>query len=527
MHRLSAFFFLLLFALIIVSCGGSDSTTPVVADTEVSATDDAYQTLSDTALSIDAPGVLSNDTGDGLSVSAYDKTSVEGGTVVMSMKGGFTYTPPVGYTGADSFAYTATDGANQATGAVLVTIEHIPVFSELQKRLASDGEADDIFGGSVSISGDYAIVGAKEEDSGGTDAGAAYLFHRDQGGIDNWGEVTKLTASDAGAYDWFGHSVSISGDYAIVGAYLEDSGGTNAGAVYLFHRNEGGADNWGEVTKLTASNAGLGDWFGGSVSISDEYVIVGAFHEDSGGSDAGAAYLFHRNQGGTDNWGEVTKLTGSDGEAGDSFGYSASISGDYAIVGAYGESSGGNYAGAAYLFHRNEGGANNWGEVTKLTASNAQASAFFGSSVTISGDYVIVGAFHEDSGGSDAGAAYLFHRNQGGTDNWGEVTKFIASNAGVGDSFGISVSIGGDYAIIGAYGKDAGGPDAGAAYLFHRNVGGADSWGEVTILTASDAGAEDYFGSSVSISGDYAIVGAYGEDSGGNYAGAVYLFKTE
>ena len=156
------------------------------------------------------------------------------------------------------------------------------------KITASDAQAGDTFGRSVSISGDYAIVGAYMEDAGGGDAGAAYIFDRNQGGTDNWGEVTKLTASDAQLHHFFGFSVSISGDYAMVGASDDDVGGSGAGAAYSFLRS---GFTWNQQCKIMASDAQSGDAFG-TVSISDNYAIIGAYDEDSGGSTAGAAYIY-------------------------------------------------------------------------------------------------------------------------------------------------------------------------------------------------------------------------------------------
>ncbi len=412
-------------------------------------------------------------------------------------------------------------------GVLLCSNANNAYANQIQKMLAGDAQANDNFGNSVSISGDYAIVGAYQEGVSGSKSGAAYLYYRNEGGTDSWGQVTKLKAHDTEGGDYFGISVSIWGDYAIIGAINEDAGGNNAGAAYVFNRNEGGTNNWGEVTKLTASDAAAGDSFGISVSIWGDYAIVGARYEDAGGIDAGAAYVFNRNEGGTNNWGEVTKLTASDAAADDSFGYSVSIWGDYAIVGAVWEDAGGGNAGAAYVFNKNEGGTDNWGEVTKLIAGDAEGGDNFGVSVSISGDYAIVGARYEDTGGIDAGAAYVFNRNEGGTDNWGEVTKLTASDAAADDSFGYSVSIWGDYAIVGAVWEDAGGGNAGAAYLFNKDQGGADSWGEVTKLTADDAQYGDNFGSSVSISGGVVntIVGAFREDAGGIDAGATYMFQ--
>ena len=275
---------------------------------------------------------------------------------------------------------------------------------QVKKLLASDAEAGDRFGWSVAVSGDTAVVGARSEGAGGFNAGAAYVLQRDQGGADNWGEVTKLTASDTQTGDLFGYSVAVSGDTAIVGARDEDAGSPdinfNAGAAYVFQRDEGGADNWGEVTKLTASDAQAEDWFGFRVAVSGDTAVVGACCEDAVGSNnAGAAYVFQRNEGGADNWGELIKLTASDAQAGDEFGVSVAVSADTAGVGARLEDTGGDAAGAAYVFRRNEGGADNWGELIKLTASDAQAGDEFGVSVAVSADTAVVGASGEDGRG--------------------------------------------------------------------------------------------------------------------------------
>ncbi len=401
-----------------------------------------------------------------------------------------------------------------------------PTFlNEVKKLLASDAQEFDRFGISVAVSGDTAVVGADLEDAGGAWAGAAYVFQRDEGGAGNWGEVVKLTASDAQASDLFGGSVAVSGDTAVVGACCEDAGGLSAGAAYVFQRDEGGADNWGEVKKLTASDAQAFANFG-SVAVSGDTAVVGA----SGVNLGGAAYVFQRDEGGADNWGEVTKLTASDAQGGDQFGANVAVSGDTAVVGASGEDAGGSAAGAVYVFQRDEGGAGNWGEVEKLTASDAQADDSFGGrlGVAVSGDAAVVGAREEDAGGRNAGAAYVFQRDEGGADNWGEMTKLTASDAKGGDEFASSVAVSGDTAVVGAWWEDAWSPNinfnAGAAYVFQRDQGGAGNWGELTKLTASDLQAGDWFGASVAVAGDTAVVGALGEDAGGDTAGAAYVF---
>ena len=221
--------------------------------------------------------------------------------------------------------------------------------SEIAKILAGDAEVSDMFGNSVSISsdGNTSIVGAYLEGTGGINAGAAYIFRWDGAA---WTEQAKIQASDKEAGDNFGYSVSISsdGNTVIVGAYYEDTGGNTAGAAYIFRWT--GA-TWIQQAKLQASDKEEEDRFGNSVFISSDSntVIIGAPREDTGATNVGAAYIF-RWTGTT--WTEQAKIQASDKELGDVFGHSVSISsdGNTVIVGAQGEDTGGSMAGAAYIF---------------------------------------------------------------------------------------------------------------------------------------------------------------------------------
>ena len=226
----------------------------------------------------------------------------------------------------------------------VVGIGHVHVFAEPTetKLTASDGATLDEFGSSVSISGDTAIVGTWRDDDAGSSSGSVYVFVRN-GGV--WTQQAKLTASDGAASDYFGVSVSSSGDTAIVGAYYDDhAGGTDAGSAYVFVRN---GDTWTEQAKLTASDGAAGDTFGNSVSISGETAIVGARLDGDAGSSSGSVYVFVLNG---DTWTEQAKLTASDGVAGDLFGYSVSINGDIAIVGAPDDDDAGSASGSAYVY---------------------------------------------------------------------------------------------------------------------------------------------------------------------------------
>lgn len=420
------------------------------------------------------------------------------------------------------------EGSVQTVREDATRVELQADYSTETKLLAPDGAEGDEFGCAASISGDILVAGACCDDDNGVNSGSAYIFERNEGGIDNWGEVVKLTASDAEAHDYFGNSVAISGNTLVVAADGQDGAGIERGAAYVFERNEGGEDSWGEVTKLIASDAADYDMFGYSVAISGDTIVVGgdaylyrANYEEGAGTDLGAAYVFERNAGGENNWGEVVKLTASDAEDYDMFGSSVAISGDTIVVGAFGMDTD---RGAAYVFERNEGGMDNWGQVIRLTASNAEELDKFGNSVSISGDTIVVGASGEDGAGDNCGAAYVFERNEGGEDNWGEVTKLTASDAQENDWFGESVSISGDIIVVGASGEDGEGDDCGAAYVYERNEGGEGNWGEVAKLTASDAESRDWFGGSVGVSEDTIVAGARGKDGGFRGCGAVYVY---
>ncbi|NOZ37308.1 MAG: hypothetical protein GXP11_04425, partial [Gammaproteobacteria bacterium] len=216
-------------------------------------------------------------------------------------------------------------------------------FANEIKLLASDGAAGDSFGIAVSISGNTAIIGAKDDDnSNGTDSGSAYVFVRDPA-TGSWTQQQKLLASDGTINDWFGRSVSISGDTAIVGAAETN----DVGSAYVFVRNPA-TGVWTEQQKLTASDAYLWDSFGVSVSISGDTAIIGASGDDyTGGLGSyGAVYVFARNPS-TGVWTEQQKLLASDGAAVDQFGWSVSISGGTLIAGTIYHNDNGQYSGSA------------------------------------------------------------------------------------------------------------------------------------------------------------------------------------
>ena len=335
---------------------------------------------------------------------------------------------------------------------------------QVAKLTAPDAWPVDHFGGSVALSGDTAVIGAYAHDHAtGTDAGSAYVFVCSGGA---WAQQAELTASDAAAFDFFGCSVSLSGDTAVIGAYGDDNaGGTNVGSAYVFVRSGG---VWTQQATLTAPDAGTWDRFGWSVAISCDPAVIGACADDhSGGTDAGSAYVFVRSGG---VWAQQAKLTAMDAAAADYFGYSVALFGDTAVIGAYGDDhAGGSGAGSAYVFVRS---GEIWTQQAKLIASDAAPNDQFGNSVSISGDTAVIGAYGDDlTGGSDTGSAYVFVNSGGpGAPGWAQQAKLTASDAAPSDGFGYSVSLSGDVAVVGAWNDvHAGGNDAGSAYLFELN----------------------------------------------------------
>ena len=383
-----------------------------------------------------------------------------------------------------------------------------------QQLVASDGAAGDGFGRSVSISGDTAVVGAYADDTpAGTDAGSAYVFVRSG---TTWSEEQRLVAPDGGAEDFFGISVSVVGDTAVIGVRLDDTAaGPDAGSAYVFARS---GSTWTLQQKLLAADGAAGDSFGTSVSVDGDTLIVGAPVADTaGGVDAGAAYVFVRS-GAT--WTEQQKLLPTDPRADEDFGFSASLSGDTVVVGAPSDdTTAGHNTGSAYVFVRS---GTTWSLRQKLLASDAAVGDDFGFAVSASGDTVAVGAFAADPGATtDGGSAYVFVRS-GAT--WTEQQKLLAADAASGDYFGFTVSVSGDALVAGALLADtAAGVDAGSAYVFARS--GA-TWTEQRRLSAPDGAADDFFGSAVALAGDTVVAGAVGDDTlGGMNAGSAHVFR--
>jgi autotransporter-associated beta strand protein len=322
-------------------------------------------------------------------------------------------------------------------------------------------------------------------------------------------EAEKLTALDAAQFDQFGWVVSISDDTAVIGAFGNSDAGGASGSAYVFVRAPGPGGAWTQQAKLTASDAASNDLFGFSVSLSGDTAVIGAVGDNS---STGSAYVFVRSAG---VWTQQAKLTASDAAAGDSFGGSVAISGNTVIIGASSDDDVPFNSGSAYVFVRS---GTTWSQQAKLTAPDPAGGDLFGHPVAISGDTAVISIVNDDDGGTNAGSVRVFVRS--GT-AWSQQAKLLAADAAASDEFGYSVSISNDTVVVGARSDDDPGGGSGSAYVFVRS---GSTWTQQAKLTALDAAGGDFFGAAVSVADDLAVVGSVGDDDDGTNSGAAYLF---
>lgn len=304
-------------------------------------------------------------------------------------------------------------------GAVYVfVLQSNGTWKQTQKITAAVRDQTWLLGRSLSMSGNYALVGA----SSGTEV--VYVYKKDSSGF--WSQTQTLVSSDIERGDNFGQNLDVSGDVAVIAAEHEDHDVNNqnhlhmAGSVYIFEKD--GSGKWNEVQKIVASDRGEMDVFGRSVSVYDSVVVVGALsenHDEKGRNykeASGSAYIYRQDKKG--NWNEVQKIVASDRDELNFFGWGVSVHKKYILVGATGndyDSNGAdsmNYAGAYYVFQEDSNRV--WQEIQKVTANDRRTESQFGRSVAQSSKYAIIGAFHDIyneygvGGVSWGGSAYLY-----------------------------------------------------------------------------------------------------------------------
>lgn len=371
---------------------------------------------------------------------------------------------------------------------------------EVNKILAPDGSTSDKFGISVAVDGRTAVVGAIGP---GNDAGAAYVV-ADEG--DAWRVVQTLTAFDAEVGDWFGWSVDIDDDTIVVGSRADDDLGGNSGSAYVYTRV---GDAWQFEDKLVASDGEAPDLFGSSVTISGDTIAVGAVNETN---EAGAVYIFTRSG---NTWTEQLKLTAFDRQALDEFGTSVALEGDVLAVGSIGDDDNGSNSGSVYVYRR---AGTTWPLLDKIVPVDGAESDNFGTSVDIDGVRIVVGAPGDDDMGPTSGSATVF-RFQGGS--FVRESKLIASDGVDNAQLGETVAMNGTTIAVGAFNDDTTANATGSLYIYHFD---GLAWSEHAKLAASDAQTSDNLGGSLGLTGDQVVVGAQNTDELGNNSGAAYAF---
>jgi len=392
--------------------------------------------------------------------------------------------------------------------SAILTLVAANSFAAQDIILADDGKAGDSFGYGVAIDGNTALVGAFKADIDGViDAGAAYVYVLGDSG---WQKQAKLFAEPAFADDTLGGKVALKNNVAMLGVMRRDDKGKDSGAVVSFERK---SSTWKQRQIFIAPDAKPGDAFGQSIALTENHLVIGAPRNDALGNDAGAAYLYTREN---DTWRYQTKITASDGVAGDLFGISVAIDGNTILVGADLHDEKAENAGAVYVYVLDD---NQWQQQAKLMASDGGKTDIFGVRVALSENTALVSARRDDVEelGTDAGSAYIFVRD-GNT--WSQQVKLISPDGQADDRFGRGVALSPDTAIISAMNHDANGKDTGALYVYKY---GSAGWIYTSKFVANSSMPDDKFGWSVGLSNGVAVIGTPNYDAKGQGSGAVFV----
>lgn len=320
-------------------------------------------------------------------------------------------------------------------------------------------------------------------------------------------DEVKLLADDGAPGDAFGIRVALSEDVAVIGASGDDDNGNVSGSAYVFRDN----GSWRPEAKLLADDGEDLDGFGFSLSVSGDAVLIGAPRDCDNGDEAGSAYVFRYDG---SSWFQEAKLLADDGKAFDAFGYSVSLSGDLALVGARFDDEGRGETGSAYVF-RFDG--SEWAQEATLQPARGSFDTLFGTSVAIGGDTAVVGTPCGECN-RDSGSAYVY-RFDGA--RWMREAEVSVEDVSIHAHFGKSVALDGDTLLVGAPADD----EKGSAHVFRFDPDAPERWIREGRLVAADGAEHDRFGGSVALSNDIALIGADGNDDNGESSGSAYVFK--
>lgn len=393
-------------------------------------------------------------------------------------------------------------------------------FRQTAKLAADDGDEQDKFGNSVSLSNDgtTAIIGAHSDINSTGLEGSAYIFERSD---EVWKQKQKITAPDDYTGNLFGNSVALSGNgmTAIVGGQPRNDDRKGSGSVYIFKRSE---NLWHQQQKLIPDDSDGNNWLGPAMSVSDDGMtaIIAAYTDPDPNDDkgVGSAYVFEVSD---DSWERAEELTIEDPDEAIDFGVSVGISGDgtTAVIGSPSNDATGERTSSAYIFER---AGNAWDQQQKLVSNDGDKQDAFGREVAVSrdGTTTIICAPQDETDVEGSGSAYIFERSEG---SWHQQQRLVPKDNGGTFAQAVAVSGNGTTVFVGSRAADPNGPLSGAAYLFERSGAG---WQQ--ILTPNDGDPRDRFGESVSISSDgrTALSGAFWDEGPhGNRSGSAYVFE--
>ncbi|MGA7306243.1 MAG: FG-GAP-like repeat-containing protein, partial [Rhodothermales bacterium] len=383
---------------------------------------------------------------------------------------------------------------------VVVLGSSVQVYAQEFQQIAANGVSQfGQFGATLRMDDNTLIVGSLWDDQRGSNAGAAFVFSRAPGEL--WAQEAKLTAGDASQSANFGSAVDVSGNFAVIGA-----SGVNGrtGAAYVFERVNG---NWVQRSKMLPSGNEARSVFGASVAINGDWAVIGApdHFRNSGPGRTGAVYVYQRNG---SSWGLQAKIYANDGQSVNYFGSSVDILDNRIVVGATGINS---LGGSVYVFRRD---GSRWVQEQKITPGDERPGDAFGWAVSLSGIRLAIGSPNDDVASINQGAVRIYRRSG---NNWSLEATVTSAGHQTSEHFGFSVHLNDPELLIGAPG-DAGGQ--GSAYFFDRDAAGR--WRQQVKYVPPISDRRAAFGRAVGLGGQDILIGASSADGGAVRSGTVF-----
>ena len=398
------------------------------------------------------------------------------------------------------------------------------LISKLKKIIPVDTVEELSFGRSVAISGDIAVVGrnyAPQDDNG-----ALYIYRKDKYATNGWGLTRILRIRPSYDFKDFGKVVALDGDTLATSAITKIEEEQIIREVFIFQQDNDDPDKWKFVKRLESPDEMYDEGFGeASIALYDDYLAVSDILDDDTADNSGAVYLFERDKGGANNWGLLKKIKDDFPVENDNWGKVLDMEDDMLVIrNLEPKEGGGTGPGSVELLYKDQFGANNWGRLKRLYLEDGVDNDRYGWSASVSGEFLAVSAVHRDEKGIDSGAVYLYQKHRGGTYNWGFLKKLLPADLVTKDYFGSSIALKDGVLIVGAHGDDNGkGENAGVIFVFHQNKGGDNVWGLSGRYTPDDSFDNQKFGTYVAVEGSIALVGVPDDTPSGELSGSAYL----